>query len=75
MRSRRGFEVSVDTRTKGRRLDGYTVRRIDDHEMLLDPDLFRLPVEMTITTGGVFGRKLAVTVDGLDGAPCPIQLL
>ena len=23
------FEVSVDTRTKGRRLDGYTVRRID----------------------------------------------
>jgi hypothetical protein len=76
--------VSVGTHTKGRKLDGYTVRRIDGHEMLLDPDLLKmlldpdllkLPVEMTITTGGVFGRGLRATVDGLDGAACPIQLI
>ena len=67
--------MSVDTRTKGRRLDGYTVRRIDGHEMLLDPDLLTLPVELTITTGGIFGRSLSATVDGIDGAVCPIQLI
>lgn len=67
--------MSVDTRTKGRRLDGYTKRRIGEHELLLDPDLLRLPVELTILTGGVFGRKLTAAVDGLDGAPCPIQLI
>lgn len=67
--------MSVDTRTKGRRLDGYTVRRIDGHEMLLDPDLLRLPIELTITTGGIFGRGLSATADGLDGAACPIELL
>ncbi len=67
--------MSVGTSTKGRRLDGYTVRRIDGHEMLLDPDLLKLPVELTITTGGVFGRGLSATVDGLDGAACPIQLV
>ena len=38
-------------------------------------DLFKLPVELTITTGGVFGRKLTAAVDGLDGAPCPIELI
>lgn len=67
--------MSVDTRTKGRRLDSYTVRRIDGHEVLLDPDLLKLPIELTITTGGIFGRGLSATADGLDGAPCPIQLL
>jgi hypothetical protein len=56
MRSKPGFEVSVDTRTKGGKLDAYTVRRIDGHEMLLNPDLLKLPVEFTNTTGGVFGR-------------------
>ena len=67
--------MSVDTRTKGRRLDSYTVRRIDGHEVLLDPDLLKLPIELTITTGGIFGRGLSATADGLDGAACPIQLL
>ena len=67
--------MSVDTRTKGRRLDGYTVRRIGDHEILLDPDLLRLPIELTITSGGIFGRGLSATADGLDGAACPIELL
>ncbi len=47
MRGRRSFEVSVDTRTKGRRLDGYTKRSIDGHELLLDPDLLKLPIELT----------------------------
>jgi hypothetical protein len=52
LRTKRRFEVSVDTRTKGRKLDGYTRRRTDGHEMLLDPDLLKLPVELTITTRG-----------------------
>ena len=30
--------MSVDTRTKGRRLDAYVVHRLGDHEVLLDPD-------------------------------------
>jgi len=51
MRTKSSFEVSVDTRTKGRRLYGYTVRRIDDHEVLLDPDLQKLPIDLTITSG------------------------
>ncbi len=67
--------MSVGTNTKGRKLDSYTVRRIDGHDMLLDPDLLKLPVELTITTGGVFGRGLSATVDGLNGAACPIQLI
>ena len=75
MRGKRSFEVSVDTRTKGRWLDGYTVRRIDDHEVLLDPDLLKLPIELTITSGGIFGRGLSATADGLNGAACPIELL
>ena len=56
--------MSVDTRTKGRKLDSYTVRRIDDHEVLLDPDLLKLPIELTITTGGIFGRGLSAQADG-----------
>ncbi len=67
--------MSVDTRTKGRRLDAYTTRRIDGHEMLLDPDLLKLPVELTITTGGLLGGRLKAKADGLNGAACPIQLL
>jgi len=75
MRGKRSFEVSVDTRTKGRRLDSYTVHRIDDHEVLLDPDLLKLPIELTITTGGLLGRGLSATADGLNGNACPIELL
>lgn len=67
--------MSVDTRTKGRRLDSYTVRRIDGHEVLLDPDLLKLPIELTITTGGIFGRGLSAIADSLDGVACPIELL
>ena len=67
--------MSVDTRTKGRRLDGYTRQTIDGHELLLDPDLLKLPIELTITTGGILGRGLSATADGLDGAACPIELL
>ncbi|MEM7142056.1 MAG: hypothetical protein AAF548_13600 [Actinomycetota bacterium] len=67
--------MSVDTRTKGRRLDGYTRRHIDGHEMLLDPDLLRLPIELTITSGGLLGRGLSAHADGIDGAACPIELL
>ena len=66
--------MSVDTRTKGRQVDSYTVRRIDGHEMLLDPDLLKLPVELTITTGGLFGRKLTAAVDGLEQAEDPLGL-
>ncbi len=69
MRTNRRFEVSVDTRAKGRKLDAYTARRIDGHEMLLDPDLLKLPVELTITTGGILGRKLSVAVNGLGRHP------
>ena len=75
MRTKRVFEVSVGTNTKGRKLDAYTVRRIDGHEVLLDPDLLKLPIELTITTGGVFGRGLSARAGGLDGAACPIELL
>ena len=75
LRTYRIFEVSVDTRTKGRRLDGYTRHRVDDHEVLLDPDLLKLPIELTITTGGLLGRGLSARADGLDGAACPIELL
>jgi len=67
--------VSVDTHTKGRKLDGYRRQRVGDHEVLLDPDLLKLPVELTVTTAGLLGRKLGIAVDGLDGAACPIELL
>jgi hypothetical protein len=68
--------VSVDTRTKGRRLDGYTTRRIEkDLTLLVDPDLIRLSVEITVITAGLFGRGLGADVDGVDGAACPIEIV
>ncbi len=48
---------------------------LDGHEVLLDPDLLKLPIELTITTGGIFGHSLSATADGLDGNACPIELL
>ena len=65
----------VDARTKGCRLDGYTRQRIGEHEVLLDPDLLKRPVELTIVSGSVFGRGLGAAVDGLNGAACPIELV
>ena len=67
--------MSVDARTKGRRLDGYRNHRVDELRLLVDPDLQLLPVEVTVTSGGLLGRSLGVEVDGLDGAACPIQLI
>jgi len=69
------FEVSVDTRTKGRRLDSYRRQLVDESTLLYDADLLKLPVTLTIITGGVFGGKLKAAVDGLNGAACPIQLI
>jgi len=62
MRANRCFEVSVDARTKGRRLDGYTRRQIGGHEVLLEPDLLKQPVELTTVSSGVFGRGLGAAV-------------
>ncbi len=67
--------MSVDTRTAGRRLDGYQPTRIGDVEILVDADLARLPVEVTVKKAGVFGRGVGVHVAGVDGAPCPIDLV
>mgnify|MGYP001594925712 FL=1 len=67
--------MSVDARTKGRRLDGYRREQADDVEVLFDPDLYRLPVEVTVVVGGLLGRSLGAEVDGLDGAACPIELV
>ena len=69
------FEVSVDTRAKGRRLDSYRRQLVDESTLLYDADLLKLPVQLTITTGGLFGGRLKAKADGLDGAACPIQLL
>lgn len=71
--------MSVDARTKNRRLDGYRRHTImvngDDVAVLIDPDLARLAVEVTVTTAGLFRRGLGVDVDGIDGATCPIHLI
>ncbi len=69
--------MSVDARTKGRKLDSYrrTSTDLDDVTVLVDPDLLRLPVDVTVTAAGVFRRGLSADVDGIDGAPCPIQLV
>ena len=53
MRTKRGLRVTVDISAKSRKLDSYAVRRIDDHEVLLDQELLKLPIGLTITTGGV----------------------
>ena len=67
--------MSVDTRTSGRRLDGYQRTRVGDVEILIDIDLARLPVEVTVMKAGLLGRGVGVHVDGVDGAPCPINLV
>ena len=79
MRTKPTFEVSVDARVKGRRLDGYRPHRIrrgdDELSVLIDPDLQRLAVEVTVVAAGLFRRGLGADVDGIDGAPCPIHLI
>ena len=67
--------MSVDTRTTGRRLDSYFPTRVGEIEILIDADLARLPVEVTVMKGGLLGRGVGVHVDGVDGAPCPINLI
>ncbi len=68
--------MSVDAHTKGRRLDGYRRHRVGDGlRVLVDPDLHRLPVEVILVAGGLFGRSLDARIDGIDGAACPIEIL
>ena len=68
--------MSVDTRTKGRRLDAYLRQTLDhDVTVLVDPDLARLPVEIDLFSRGLRGRKLGLDVGGYDGAACPINLI
>jgi len=43
--------------------------------VLVDPDLHRLPVEVLLVAGGLFGRSLDARIDGIDGAACPIEIL
>ena len=67
--------MSVDTHTSGRRLDGYRPAEADGVTVLIDPDLARLPVEIFVKKAGLLGRGVGVDIDGVDGAPCPIQLV
>ena len=67
--------MSVDTHTAGRTLDGYARASADDVMLLIDPDLARLPVEIVVKKAGLFGRGVGVHVDGVDGAPCPLNLI
>jgi len=68
--------VSVDTRTKGRRLDSYRRQHLDhDVTVLVDPDLARLAVEIDLFGRGLRGRKLGIGVGGYDGSACPIDLI
>ena len=67
--------MSVDTRTSGRRLDSYQRNRVGEVDILIDADLARLPVEVTVRKAGLLGRGVGVYVDGVDGAPCPINLV
>ncbi len=68
--------MSVDTRTKGRRLDSYLRQPLDDDvAILVDPDLARLAVEIDLYGRGRRRRKLGVDVGGYDGAACPIELI
>ena len=67
--------MSVDTRTTGRTLDGYQRARIGEVEILIDADLAGLAVEVTVMKAGLLGRGVGVHVDGVDGRPCPINLI
>ncbi len=68
--------MSVDARTKGRKLDGYRRHRVGGGvKVLVDADLQHLPVEVLVVTGGVLGRSLDARITGIDGAPCPIEIL
>ena len=67
--------MSVDTRATGRRLDAYHQTQVGDIVVLIDRDLARLPVEVTVMKSGLLGRGVSVHVDGIDGAPCPINLV
>ena len=67
--------MSVDTRATGRRLDIYHRKQVGDVVILIDRDLARLPVEVTVMKSGLLGRGVGVHVDGVDGAPCPINLV
>ena len=67
--------MSVDTCVTGRRLDAYHRTQVADIVILIDRDLARLPVEVTVMKSGLLGRGIGVHVDGVDGAPCPINLV
>ena len=67
--------MSVDTRATGSRLDAYHQTQVGDIVVLIDRDLARLPVEVTVMKSGLLGRGVDVHVDGIDGAPCPINLV
>ena len=67
--------MSVDTRATGRRLDAYHQTQVGDIVVLIDRDLARLPVEVTVMKSGLLGRGVGVHVDGIDGAPCPFNLV
>ena len=67
--------MSVDTRATGRRLDAYHQTQVGDIVVLIDRDLARLSVEVTVMKSGLFGRGIGVRIDGVDGAPCPINLV
>ena len=67
--------MSVDTRATGRRLAAYHQTQVGDIVVLIDRDLARLPVEVTVMKSGLLGRGVGVHVDGIDGAPCPINLV
>ena len=67
--------MSVDTRATGRRLDVYHQTEVGDIVILADRDLTRLPVEVTVMKSGLLGRDVSVHVDGVDGVPCPINLV
>ena len=67
--------MSVDTRATGRRRDAYHRTQVGDIVVLIDRDLARLSVEVTVMKSGLFGRGIGVRIDGVDGAPCPINLV
>ena len=67
--------MSVDTRATGRRLDAYHRTQVADIVILIDRDHARLPVEVTVMKSGLLGRGIGVRVEGVDGAPCPINLV